>query len=63
MPAVEATADEFGVALFGAAGVGVAAHAIYTGVKKRKNNKDKDKDKDKEKEKDKDDKLNSGDNK
>ncbi|MHB1680702.1 MAG: hydrogenase small subunit [bacterium] len=49
MPAVEATADEFGVALFGAAGVGIAAHAIYTGVKKRKDNKDKDKDKDKDK--------------
>jgi NiFe hydrogenase small subunit HydA len=36
LPAVEATADEFGVALLGAAGVGIAAHAIYTGVKKKR---------------------------
>ena len=36
IPGVEATADEFGVALLGAAGVGIAAHAIYTGVKKKK---------------------------
>ena len=47
IPGIEATADEFGVALFGAAGVGVAAHAIYTGVKRRKNNnQDKNKNKD-----------------
>jgi NiFe hydrogenase small subunit HydA len=36
LPGVEATADEFGVALLGAAGVGIAAHAIYTGVKKKR---------------------------
>ena len=36
IPGVEATADEFGVALLGAAGVGIAAHAIYTGVKKKR---------------------------
>ena len=36
IPGVEATADEFGVALLGAAGVGIAAHAIYTGLKKKK---------------------------
>ncbi|RZD16036.1 MAG: hydrogenase [Candidatus Acididesulfobacter guangdongensis] len=51
IPGVEATADEFGVALFGAAGVGMAAHAIYTGVKRRKNNKEKDGKRNKEKEK------------
>jgi NiFe hydrogenase small subunit HydA len=56
LPMVEATADEFGAALFGAAGAGIAAHAIYTGVKKErekkkiskneKNNSEKDKNKD-----------------
>jgi quinone-reactive Ni/Fe-hydrogenase small subunit len=36
LPGVEATADEFGVALLGAAGVGIAAHAVYTGIKKKR---------------------------
>ncbi|MDA8158912.1 MAG: hydrogenase small subunit [Deltaproteobacteria bacterium] len=39
IPGVEATADEFGVALLGAAGVGIAAHAIYTGIKKKNETK------------------------
>ena len=39
IPGVEATADEFGVGLFAAAGAGIAAHAIYTGVKKKKESK------------------------
>ena len=39
LPMVEATADEFGVALLGAAGAGIAAHAIYTGVKKKRESK------------------------
>jgi len=39
IPGVEATADEFGVALLGAAGVGIAAHAIYTGIKKKRESK------------------------
>ncbi len=55
LPGVEATADEFGVALLGAAGVGIAAHAIYTGVKKKreakksKNEKNDDSDKNNDK--------------
>ena len=59
IPGVEATADEFGVALFGAAGVGMAAHAIYTGVKRRKNKKEKDRKENKEKENDNNNKDNN----
>ncbi len=36
IPGVEATADEYGVGLLAAAGVGIAAHAVYTGVKKKR---------------------------
>lgn len=36
LPMVEATADEYGVGLLGVAGAGIAAHAIYTGVKKKR---------------------------
>ena len=46
IPGIEATVDEFGVGLLGVAGAGIAAHAIYTGVKKNKNKENR---KDKEK--------------
>lgn len=36
LPGVEAKADQFGGALLGIAGVGIAAHAVYTGIKKKK---------------------------
>ena len=35
-PAVESTADKVGLGLFGAMGAGIAAHAIYSGVKKER---------------------------